>query len=126
MPLPEKPNKPVRRKVPIGAFDPQSGNRRYPKRERVLELGLDPSQMADYDYEQGRIENAYWNKTKRSTPASSQVKKAKMSPRKLGQMGAGINSGLGSERSKILGAIRKLPMAQQKAIYKALQGYAMD
>jgi hypothetical protein len=54
------------------------------------------------------------------------VKKAKMSPRKLGKMGAAINTGMTAQRSKILAAIQRLPMSQQRKIYKALEGYATD
>jgi hypothetical protein len=61
-----------------------------------------------------------------ATRPSSQVKKAKMSPRKLGKMGAAINTGMTAQRSKILAAIQRLPMSQQRKIYKALEGYATD
>ena len=60
------------------------------------------------------------------TAPSSQVKKTKMSDRKLSKMGAGINTGLTAERNKILKAIQRLPAAQQRKIYEALEGYAMD
>jgi hypothetical protein len=60
------------------------------------------------------------------TAPSSQTKKAKMSPRKLGKMGAAINTGMTAQRSKILAAIQRLPVSQQRKIYQALEGYAMD
>jgi len=60
------------------------------------------------------------------TAPSSQVKKTKMSPRKLGKMGAAINTGMTPQRDAILKAIQRLPMSQQRKIYKALEGYATD
>lgn len=60
-----------------------------------------------------------------ATAPSSQVKKAKMSPRKLGKMGAAINSSMTSQK-KVLDAIKRLPDAQQRKIYELLKGYAMD
>ena len=54
------------------------------------------------------------------------MKKTKMSDQKLSKMGAGINTGLTAERTKMLKAIQQLPVAQQRKIYKALEGYAMD
>lgn len=60
------------------------------------------------------------------TKPSSQVKKAKMSPRKLAKMGDAINTGMTAQRRKILAAIQRLPVSQQRKIYQALEGYAMD
>jgi len=61
-----------------------------------------------------------------ATAPSSQVKKTKMSPRKLGKMGAAINTGKTPQRDAILKAIQRLPMSQQRKIYKALKGHVMD
>ena len=93
-----------------------------------MKLGLDPGEMANYDYEQGQIENAYWNKIKRSTPASSQVKKAKMSEQKLTKIGDAINTGLTPERARVLRLLSKLPREQMAKIFRALTegGYAME
>ena len=60
------------------------------------------------------------------TRPSSRVKGAKMSPRKLTEMGDAINTGLTAERRKILNSIQRLPPAQRRKIYEALEGYAMD
>ncbi len=69
---------------------------------------------------------ANFNLGRGQTRPSSQVKKTKMSDRKLSKMGAGINTGLTAQRTKILKAIQRLPAAQQRKIYEALEGYAMD
>lgn len=103
-----------------------SGQPNYRMTKSVRSSPSEYMDKSEFDEMSERMRYAQEAKRSRTTPPSSQVKKTKMSDRKLSKMGAGINTGLTAQRTKILKAIQRLPAAQQRKIYEALEGYAMD